>query len=45
MIAAGQGERWDQALRPNFLDIGWRDGEVFEAPLHLRPRQGPMLLT
>src|SRR5262249_51461235 len=39
MIAAGEGKRRDQALCPKLLDIGWRDGEVFQPPLHLRSRQ------
>src|SRR5439155_3119721 len=42
MIAAGEGERWDQAFCSNLLDIGWRDDEVFKPPLHLRARQGLM---
>src|SRR5262245_44783818 len=40
MIAAGEGERGDQALCPNLLDIGWREGEVLQPPLHLGARQG-----
>jgi hypothetical protein len=39
MIAAGEGDGWEQTFRPYLLEIGWRDGEVFEPPLHLRARQ------
>jgi len=40
MIAAREGERREQAFCPQRLERRWRDGEVFEPPLHLRPRQG-----
>src|SRR5262249_20769968 len=40
MIAAREGERGEQALRPQFLEPRWRDREMFEPPLHLHPAQG-----
>src|SRR5207244_3977608 len=40
VIAAGERERWYQALRPQLLQIRGRDGEVFESPLYLCTRQG-----
>src|SRR5712692_10547365 len=40
MIATGESERGDQALRPHLLERrGW-EGEVLEPPLYLRPCQG-----
>ena len=40
MIAAGQGDRWEQPLRPQLLERRGGEGEVVEPPLHLRTGQG-----
>ena len=40
MIAAREGDRGEQALRPQLLERRGREGEVVEPPLHLRARQG-----
>src|SRR5438552_2561244 len=42
MIAAREGERGEQPLRPQRLERCRREAEVVEPPLHLRPRQGLM---
>ena len=40
MVAARQGERGEQALRSQLLELRGSQGEVFEPPLHLRACQG-----